>query len=70
MTHPERYSGRAKELDNFLDKLRTIFRSHAHLFPHGDPDKIKYASSLLGTWHKHPDPARRQKQMTDPVEWL
>jgi hypothetical protein len=70
MTHPERYCGGAKELDNFLDTLRSNFQSHAHLFPHGDPDKVKYAASLLSTWNNHPDPAQRQTQMTDPVEWL
>ena len=70
MTHPERYSGTAKELDNFLDTLRSNFQSHAYLFPHGDPDKVKSAASLLSTWNNHPDPAQRQTQMTDPVEWL
>jgi hypothetical protein len=70
MTHPERYCGRAKEVDNFLDALRSNFQSHAHLFPHGDPDKVKYAASLLSMWKNHRDPAQRQTQMTDPVEWL
>jgi hypothetical protein len=67
MTHPERYCGGAKELDNFLDTLQSNFQSHADLFPHGDSDKVKYAVSLLSTWNNHPDPAQRQTQMTDPV---
>ena len=70
MTHLERYCGGAKELDIFLDTLRSNFQSHAHLFPHGDPDKVKYAASLLTTWNNHPEPSQRQTQMTDPVGWL
>jgi hypothetical protein len=49
MSRPERYCGGAKELDNFLDTLRFNFQSHAHLFPHRDPYKVKYAASLLST---------------------
>jgi hypothetical protein len=70
MTHPERYCGGAKELDNFLDTLRSNFQSHTHLFPHRDPDKVKYSASLLSTWNNHPDPAQRQTQINEPVEWL
>jgi hypothetical protein len=70
MTHPERYCGRSKELDNFLDMLRSNFQSHVHLFPHGDPEKVKYPASLPSRWNSYPDPAQRQTQMTDPVEWL
>jgi tRNA A37 N6-isopentenylltransferase MiaA len=62
--------GRAKEVDNFLDTLRSNFQSHTHLFLHGDPDKVKYAASLLSMWKNHRHPAQRQTQMTDPVEWL
>jgi len=70
MTHPEQYCTGAKELDNYLDTLRSNFQSHVHLFPHRDPDKVKYAASLLITWNNHSDPAQRQTQMTNPVEWL
>ena len=70
MTHPERCCGGVTYLDNFLDTLRSNFQSHAHLFPHGVPNKVKYAASLLSTWNNHPDPAQRQTQVTDPVEWL
>jgi len=49
MTHAERYRSGAKELDNFLDMLRSNFQSHAHLLPPGDPNKVKYAASLLST---------------------
>jgi hypothetical protein len=70
MTHPERYCGGAKELDNFLNTLKSNFQSHRHLFPHGDPDEVKYAASLLSMWNNHPDPAQRETQMTDLVEWL
>jgi len=70
MTHPERYCGGTTELDDFLDTLPSNVQSHGHVFPHGDLDKVKYAVSLLSTWNNHPDPAQRQTQMTDPVEWL
>jgi hypothetical protein len=70
MTHPEWYWGTAKELDVFLDTLRCNFESHANLFPHGDPDKVKYAARLLSMRNNHPDPAQRHTTMTDPVVWL
>jgi len=70
MTHPERYCGRAKELDNFLDTIRSNFQSHGDVFLHGDPNKVNYAASRLSTWNNHLDPAQRQTQITDPVEWL
>jgi len=70
MTHPEWYCGGPKALDNFLDTLRSNFWFNAHLFPHGDPDKVKYAGSLLSPWNNHPDPAQRQTHSTDPVEWF
>jgi len=70
MTHPARFCGGAKELDNFLDTLRSNLKFHAHFFPHGDPDKVKYAASILSTWNKHPHLAERKTPMTIPVEWL
>jgi len=70
VTHPEWYCSGPKVLDNILGTLRCNFQSHAHIFPHADPDKVKYAVSRLITWNNHPDPAQRQTQMTNPVEWL
>jgi hypothetical protein len=70
MTHPKRFCTRAKELDHFLDTLQSNFQSHAHLFPHADPDKVKYAGSLLSTSNDHSDMAQRPTQMTHPVESL
>jgi hypothetical protein len=70
ITHPERYCGGAKELDNFLDTLRSNFQSHAYIFPHGDPDNVIFAAGILSTWNNHPDLGQRQTQMTNPVEWL
>jgi len=49
MTCPAWYCGRAKELDYFLDTLRSTFQSHMHLFLHGDPDKVKDAASCFST---------------------
>jgi hypothetical protein len=70
ITHPERYFGGAREFDNFLNTLRYKFQFHGHIFQQGDPDKVKYAASTLSTLNNHLDPAQRQKQMTNPVEWL
>jgi len=70
MTHPEWYCGGGKELDNFLDTLRSNFQSHVHLFPHRDPDKVQYTVSFLSTWNNHLHLAQRQTQMTNLVEWL
>jgi len=40
MVDPLRYCGGAKELDKFLETLRSNFASHKHLFPRGDPDQV------------------------------
>ena len=69
MVDPVRYCGGAKELDRFLDALRSNFNSHGHLFPRGGPDHVKYAISLLDAWSNHQNPALRQTAMTDPSEW-
>jgi len=37
---PLRYCGGAKELDKFLETLRSNFASHKHLFQSGDPDQV------------------------------
>jgi len=69
MVHHLGYCGGAKELDNFLEKLRSNFASHKHLFPIGDPDQVKYAVSFLDTWNNHPDTTQRETENTDPSEW-
>jgi len=69
MVDPVRYCGGSKELDPFLDALRSNFNSHGHLFPPGGPDHVKYANSHLDAWGNHQNPALRQIAMTDPSEW-
>jgi len=69
MVDPLRYCGGAKELDKFLETLRSNFASHKHLFPRGDSDQVKYAVSFLDTWNNHPDTTQRQTENTDPSEW-
>jgi hypothetical protein len=64
-----RYCGGAKELDRFLDALRSNCNSHGHPFPHGGPDHVKYTISLLDAWSNHQNPALRQTAMTDTSEW-
>ena len=49
ITHPERYYSGAMEFDNFLDTLQSNFQCPVNLFPLADPDKVKYAPSLLST---------------------
>jgi len=51
MTNLERYCGGAMEFDSLLDMLRSNFEYHAHLFPHGDPDTVKYVASLHSSWN-------------------
>jgi predicted transcriptional regulator of viral defense system len=68
MVNPLQYCGGAKELDKFLETLRSNFASHKHLFPRGDPDQIKYAVSFLNTWNNHLDMTERQPENTDPAE--
>jgi hypothetical protein len=69
MVDPVRYCGGAKELDKFLESLRSNFDSHKHLFPKGGPDRVKYVISFLDTWNNHTDASQRQTENTDPSEW-
>ena len=69
MVDPARYCGGAKELDRFLDALRSNINSHGHLFARGGPDHVKYTIPLLDPWSNHQNPALRQTAMTDPSEW-
>jgi len=69
MVDPVRFCGGAKELDRFLDALRSNFNSHSHLFPPGGPDHVKYAISLLDARSNHQNLTLRQTAMTDPSEW-
>jgi len=50
MVDPVRYCGGAKELDRFLNTLRSNFNSHGHPFPRGGPDHVKYAISQEQSW--------------------
>jgi hypothetical protein len=68
MVDPVRFCGGAKELDRFLDTLRSNFNSHGHLFPHGGPDYVKYAISLLHGWSNNQNPTLRESAMTDHSE--
>jgi hypothetical protein len=69
MVDHSRYCGGARELDKFLQTLRSNFASHKHLFPTGDPNQVNYAVSFLDTWNNHPDMTLRQTEHTDPSEW-
>jgi len=70
MTHREWYCGGGKKLDNLLNTLQSNFESQVHWFPHGDQDNIIFGVSLLSTWNHQTDPAGRQTQMTNWVEWV
>jgi len=69
MVEPLRDCGRAKELDKVLETLQSIFASHKHLFPRGDPNQVRYAVTVLETWDNHPDPTQRQTENSDPSKW-
>jgi hypothetical protein len=66
---PLRYCGRAKELDKFLETLRSTFAFHKHLFPRGNPDQVMYAVCFLDTSNNHPDMTQRQTENIHPAEW-
>jgi hypothetical protein len=68
MVDPVKYCSGAKELDRFLDALRSNFNSDGHLFPRGRPDPVKSASSLLDPWGDHHNQTLRQTAMTDTSE--
>jgi len=70
MVDPVCYCSSAKELDQFLGAFWSNFNSHGHLFPHGGPDHVKYAISLLNTWSNHQNPTLGQTAMTDHLEWV
>jgi len=63
------YCGGAKELDKFLETLRSNFTSNNPLFPRGNPDQVKYAVSFLDTWNNHLDTTQRQTENRDPAKW-
>jgi hypothetical protein len=69
MGNPLQYCSGAKELDKFLETVRSNFASHKHLFPRGDPEEVKYAVSLLNTGNNHSDMTQRQTENTDPGKW-
>jgi len=69
VTHPKRYCGGAQELETFLSALPLNFRTHNHLFPGGDTDKVQYALYHLGSWVNHPDHTLQETNMTDRVTW-
>jgi hypothetical protein len=69
MRDPAKFCGGAAELERFLTQLELLFESHDRHFPRGDPDKVQYATSLLGTWTEHVDESLRKTQMTSPAEW-
>jgi hypothetical protein len=69
VTHPIHYCGGARELETFLGSVRSNFRTHNHLFPGGDTDKVQYALDHLGSWANHADHTLQKTTMTDPVTW-
>jgi len=69
MVDPLQYSSGAKELDKFLETVRSNVASHKHLFPRGDPEQVKYGVSFLNTGNNHPDMIQRQTENKDPAKW-
>jgi hypothetical protein len=56
---PAKFCGGAAELERFLTQLELLFESNNRHSPRGDPDKVQYATSLLGTWTEHVDESLR-----------
>jgi hypothetical protein len=69
MVDPVRSGSGAKELDRFLDGLRSNFNSQGHLFARSGPDHVKYAICLLDAWSNDQHLTLRQTAMTHPSEW-
>jgi hypothetical protein len=69
MRDPAKFCGGAGELERLLTQLELLFESQDRHFPRGDPDKVQYATSLLGTWTEHVDESLPKTQMTSPAEW-
>jgi len=69
VTHSKRYCRGARELETFLGSLPSNFRTHNHLFPGGDTDKVQYTINHLRSWVNHPDHTLQKTNMINPVTW-
>jgi CHAD domain-containing protein len=69
MVDSVRYYGGAKELDQFLESLRSNIDSRKHHFANGDPDLVRFAISFIRSWNVHTDASKPQTENTDPSEW-
>jgi len=69
VTHPKHYCGGAQELETFLSSLRSNFRTHTHLVPFGNTDKVQYPLDHHGSWANHLDHTLQKTTMTDLVNW-
>jgi len=69
VTHPKNYCGGVWEMETLLGSLRSNMRTHNHLFPGGDTDKVQYALDHIGSWANHADHSLQKTTMTDPVTW-
>jgi hypothetical protein len=68
MRDPAKFCGGAAELERLLTQLELLFESHGRHFPYGNPDKVQYATSLLGTWTEHVYQSLRKTQIISPAE--
>jgi hypothetical protein len=50
MVASAQYCGGAKELDKFLETLRSHFASHKDLFPRGDSEQVKQKIPIHPSW--------------------
>lgn len=66
MIDPEKFCGGAKELDIFLGRLQSNFRTHGEMFQN-DGTKVSYALSLLGRFSKNKE--KNSIQGIDPADW-
>ena len=69
MKDPEAFCGGPDELAAFLNHLEQNFELYPDFFP-DERSKVAYACDLMSTWSRHPDPAKRHTNATDPKSWV
>jgi hypothetical protein len=69
ITHPKHHCRGSRELETFLNTLRSNFQTDNHPVPDGYTNKVQYVLDHLASWVNHPDHTQRQLRMTTPVTW-
>jgi hypothetical protein len=67
MTQPKQFLGEDQDLEIFVGALRSKFRTHRHLFPNSDSDKMQYCLDHLASWANNCNQSQQKMSMTNPV---